>query len=113
MCAIQISIALQFKSEFFPTREHRAVLVFRGGFSDNISNADPFYSEGSARSLLNPKIVFSQPLDEEEDSKLSSDLVNQFIRKSHEILDSHPINIKRARKGLFSANIDRKSTRLN
>lgn len=102
--AINSQVKLPYKFEFYPTRQHRGVLIFRGGFSDNISNADPFYGSGAAKRVLNPKIAFSQPLDEEDDSKLSADLVNQFLRESHKILDKHPINIERARKGLYSAN---------
>ncbi len=95
----------RFKFDFFPTIQHRGVLIFRGGFSDNISDANPFYSGGkSVMSGRSAKFVFSKPLDDEDDSKFSADLLNHFIRHSHNILDKHPINIERARKGLYMAN---------
>lgn len=103
--AINREVKLPFPFEFHVTRGHRGVLIFRGGFSDNISNADPFYGVGYAKKVISPKVVYSEPLDEEEDSKLSADLVNKFIRESHKVLDKHPINLERARKGLFSANV--------
>ncbi len=102
--AINEKVKLPFKFELYPMSQHRAVLVFRGGFSDNISNANPFYGEGFSRIPSNYKMIWAKPLDDEDDSKLSADLVNQFIRKSNEILDKHPINVYRARKGLYSAN---------
>jgi 2,3-bisphosphoglycerate-independent phosphoglycerate mutase len=92
--AINDNVKLPYKFEFVPGVQHRGVLVIRGGFSDNISGAE----------VRNGKLVFSIPMDEEEDSKLSANLVNQFVRKSFEVLDKHPINLSRARKGLFSAN---------
>jgi len=98
------NVKIPFKFEFHPTLQHRGVLIFRGGFSDNITGADPFYSQGSVRINKNKNMVFSEPLDEEDDSKLSANLVNSFIRQSHEILDKNDINSSRARKGLFSAN---------
>lgn len=102
--AINSKVKLPFKFQFYPTVQHRGVLVFRGGFSDNISNANPFYGNGVAHANVKPKISFSKPLDDEDDSKLSADLVNRFIRQSHKILDDHPINRARARKGLYAAN---------
>jgi len=102
--AINTKVKLPFKFKFYPTNQHRGVLVFRGGFSDNISNVDPDYGSGSAFSVKSGKFAFSKPLDEEEDSKLSADLVNRFVRESHRVLDKHPLNKARARKGLHAAN---------
>ena len=103
--AIRQHVKLPFAFEFHPTIQHRGVLVFRGGFSDNISNADPFYGQGFA--IRNPtnRFVFSKPLDDEEDSRVSAELLNAFIRQSHEVLDNHPVNIARVKKGLYSANV--------
>ncbi len=102
--AVNENVKLPFKFEFYPSIQHRGVLVIRGGFSDNISNVDPAYGLGSA-SGTEGKLVFSKPLDDEEDSKLAAELVNGFVRQSFEVLDKHPINIARAKKGLYSANI--------
>ena len=102
--AINENVKLPYPFEFHSTVQHRGILIFRGGFSDNITNADPFYGKGVAYQKEEAKIQFSRPMDDEDDSKLSADLVNAFMRKSHEVLNNHPINIARAKKGLFAAN---------
>ncbi len=89
-------ITTQFKTEFYPSVHHRGVLVMRGGFSNNISKVD-VDSRG--------KLAFAEPLDDEEDSKLSAEFVNSYIRHSFNLLDEHPTNISRAKKGLYAANI--------
>ncbi len=94
--AINSEVKLPFKFEFYPSVQHRGVLVIRGGFSNNISNVD----------AKDGKIVFSNALDDEEEGgKLSTELVNNFVRQSYEVLNKHPINLRRARKGLFAANV--------
>lgn len=103
--AINVGVKSDYPFEFYPTREHRGVLVFKGGFSDNISNADPFYGEGSAKNVLHPKMVWAKALDEDDGSDLSAEIVNRFIRMSHEVLDKHPTNVSRGKKGLYSANM--------
>lgn len=103
--AINQDIKLPYKFEFHPTIQHRGVLILRGGFSDNITNIDPAYGAGLAKAQTKPKIKFSHPIDDEDDSKLSSELLNNFVRQSFKILDSHPINISRAKKGLYKANV--------
>ncbi len=100
---INDKVKLPFKFEFYPGIQHRGILVFRGGFSDNITNVDPFYGQG-VTAMGSRRVVFSKPMDDEDDSKLSAELVNSFIRQSHEILDKHPLNGIRAKKGLYSAN---------
>ena len=102
---INEKIKLPFKFEFRPTIQHRGVLVIRGGFSDNISNVDPYYGRGIAIANAKNKLKFSLPLDDEDDSKFSADLLNKFVKQSFEVLEKHPINIARAKKGLFAANI--------
>jgi 2,3-bisphosphoglycerate-independent phosphoglycerate mutase len=102
--SINREVKLPFNFEFYATNQHRGILVFRGGFSDNISNIDPAYGQGVGISKHTNKVFFSRPLDDEDDSKLSSDLINGFVRRSHEVLDKHALNARRARKGLFSAN---------
>ena len=93
---INENVTLPFPFKFIPAVQHRGVLVIRGGFSDNITKVD---------ATENGKLVWAKPLDDEEDSKLAADLINMFVRRSHEVLDKHPINLERVRKGLFSANI--------
>ncbi len=101
--AINEKVKLPYKFEFISTIGHRAVLVFRGVFSDNFSNVDPDYEDGvSVKSY--DKIRLSFPYDDSSASKLASDLVNTFVQKSFVVLDNHPINLTRKKKGLYSAN---------
>ena len=87
---------------FKPTIQHRAVLVLRGGFSDNISGNDLTYIQG--KSKFNHKIGFSKPLDDDENSQYTANIVNEFVEKAHEILDKHPVNEERRKRGLLPAN---------
>ncbi len=103
--AINDKVKLPFKFEFYPSIQHRGVLVIRGGFSDNITNVDPAYRGGGVNKSEIEKLSFSEPLDDEDDSKLASELVNSFVRQSFEVLDKHPVNLARAKKGLYSANV--------
>jgi len=102
---INAQVRLSSRFEFYPTVGHRGILIFRGGFSDNITNVDPEYGRGVVNKNISPKLAFSHPVDDEDDSKYASELVNNFVRQSFEVLDKHPVNIARAKKGLHSANI--------
>jgi 2,3-bisphosphoglycerate-independent phosphoglycerate mutase len=75
--------------------EHRAVLVLRGkGLSPNVSDVDPHE--------LGP-IHESKALS--EDAKKTAEILNGFVRLSHELLKNHPVNKERVKKGLPPANI--------
>jgi len=75
---------------------HRAALVFRGrDLSDRITDSDP-KKEGE-------RVKRVKALDESAES--TARVVNEFIEKSHEILDSHPFNLKREKAGLPKANV--------
>ncbi len=87
-------IKLAFPFVFQATVQHRGVLVIKGGFSDNITDADPEHS----------KTISAQPLDEDETTKLSANLVNNFIEQADKILKDHPINKYREDKKLLPAN---------
>jgi 2,3-bisphosphoglycerate-independent phosphoglycerate mutase len=91
----EVKLNGKFKFEFIAGVQHRGALVIRGGFSDNVSDVRQ----------RNGRIVFSKNLDEDDDSQLSAEIINQFVRKSFEVLDKNPVNIIRARKGLYSANV--------
>ncbi len=87
---------------FKATVQHRAALVFKGGFSDNITGNDATYSGG--QKLASEKIARIQPLDDDENSQYTANIVNEFLEKAFEILDKHPINEERRKKGLLPAN---------
>ncbi len=95
-------IKITSKFIFEPTVQHRAVLVFKGGFSDNITGNDLTYYQGRSKDV--DKIFFCKVLDDDENSQYTVNIVNEFIEKAHEILDKHPVNEERRRKGLLPAN---------
>ena len=95
-------INLPCKFVFEPTVQHRGVLVFRGGFSDNITGNDFTYLQGKFADVT--KLRFSKPLDDEDNSKYTANVLNEFLEKAYEVLDKHPVNEERRRKGLLAAN---------
>jgi 2,3-bisphosphoglycerate-independent phosphoglycerate mutase len=75
--------------------EHRAVLLLRGdGLDPHVSDADP---HGIA------KVLVSEPLV--PGAERTADAVNEFVHRSFEILDAHPVNARRRRDGLLPANV--------
>ncbi|HTZ41597.1 MAG TPA: alkaline phosphatase family protein [Candidatus Omnitrophota bacterium] len=95
-------IKLPCKFEFVPTIQHRAALVFRGGFSDNISGNDSTYFQGQTK--ITSKVSPIHPLDDEENAQYSANIVNEFLDKAYEILNNHPLNEQRKKRGLPPAN---------
>ena len=97
---------------FKPTVGHRAVVVFRADgrrFSSNISNFDPAYIRKGNISLAQPgakeyDIPRCQPLDGSDEAVVTAALVNELGFKARAILDSHPVNEARKRKGMVPAN---------
>ena len=103
--AKEINTKIKLSNEFVfkPTIQHRGILIIRGGLSDNISSNDVnFYEEGKVRE--SKKTNLCKPLDEEENSQYTANIINEFLQKVFEILDKHPINEERRRKGLMPAN---------
>jgi 2,3-bisphosphoglycerate-independent phosphoglycerate mutase len=95
-------INLPYKFQFKPTVQHRGALVFRGGFSDNFSGNDSTYIQGKASETS--KISLCRALDDDENSQYSANVVNEFLEKAYEVLDNHPINSERKKRGLLPAN---------
>ncbi len=97
---------------FKPTIGHRAVVVFRADgrrFSSNISNFDPAYVRKGNISLAQPgakeyAIPRCEPLDGSDEAVVTAALVNEFGFKARTILDNHPVNEARRRKGMVPAN---------
>lgn len=89
-------IKMPFRFEFKSTIQHRGVLVFRGGFSDNIIGNDPHPYNGKFR--------LCKALDDEDDSQYAANVLNEFMEKVFDVLDKHPINEERRKKGLMPAN---------
>ena len=93
-------IKLACKFEFKPAVQHRGILVLRGGFSDNITNTDSEWKSGR-----DDKFKFSVPLDDDENSKYTANVLNDFLNQSFKILDNHQVNFIRRKKGLLPANM--------
>jgi 2,3-bisphosphoglycerate-independent phosphoglycerate mutase len=75
--------------------EHRAVLLLRGeGLDPHVTDADPHAIT---------KVQLSRPLVPE--AQRTADAVNEFVKRSFEILDAHPVNIRRREQGLLPGNI--------
>lgn len=94
-------IKLPCKFEFKSTVQHRGVLVLRGGHCDNISSID---TEWTTPGKKEKKFAFSYPLDDDENCKNTSNILNKFIDQAFKILNNHPVNLERKRKGLLPAN---------
>jgi 2,3-bisphosphoglycerate-independent phosphoglycerate mutase len=90
-------ISLSKKFVFQPTIQHRGVLVFRGGFSDDILGNDILRNRKSHG-------LFAKAIEDDENSQYTINVVNEFLEKAHELLKDHEINRKRAEKGLLPAN---------
>jgi 2,3-bisphosphoglycerate-independent phosphoglycerate mutase len=95
-------IKLSCRFDFKPTIQHRSILIFKGGFSDNISGNNFAYTQGRVQEMK--KIQACKALDEDENSQHSCNVVNEFLKKAHEALDNHPVNKDRRKRGLLPAN---------
>jgi 2,3-bisphosphoglycerate-independent phosphoglycerate mutase len=98
--------------KFTNTFGHRAVLVIRNKkcpLSSKITNSDPAYTivDGLGVATPNVEMVLKtcEPMEETESARMSADLVNEFIRKTHELWENHSINRKRASEGKLKANL--------
>ena len=74
---------------------HRAALVLRGeGLSHEITDTDP--------NEVGKKVKQCKALS--EDAAWTAEIVNEFMQKAHEVLENHPMNAEREKKGLPKAN---------
>ncbi len=76
---------------------HRGAVVFRGDLSDKVSDVDP--------KKIGEKVKRCVPLVDNEKARFTAEVVNYFVEKSHEVLENHPLNIERAKRGLPKANV--------
>ena len=74
--------------------------MFRGGFSDNISSNDVSLN----LKQKSDKIQQIKPLDDDETSQYTVNILDEFLEKAYEVLESHPLNEERKKKGLLPAN---------
>lgn len=90
---------------------HRAVVIIGSRerkLSPMVENSDPaYYRKGLisvATKSYKPFVKEITPLEDTEEAKVTAELANIFTRKAIEILDKHPINEERRRKGMLPAN---------
>lgn len=90
---------------------HRAVVVIGSDkyrLSPYVSNSDPAYIRKGLLSIavkeFEPYIKPVEALENTEEAKRTAELANIFTEKTIEILDKHPVNIKRKEKGLLPGN---------
>ncbi len=77
---------------------HRGVLVLRGrGLSDKVSDTDPHE--------VGVKVMEAKPLENTKEAKRTAEIINEFTKKVHEVLNNHRVNVERAKRGLPKANI--------
>ncbi|MEM0014906.1 MAG: alkaline phosphatase family protein [Zestosphaera sp.] len=91
---------------------HRAVVVLGSeelSLSDEVENTDPAYRKvGSisvAEKVFTPYVRESSPLSTSLNARVAAELINEFTVKAVEVLDKHPVNSRRERKGLLKANV--------
>ncbi len=91
---------------------HRAVLIIKSKnpLSARITNTDPAYSvskSGIPEALhgFEMKVQRSMQIEKGKSAKLAADLLNEFTEASFEVLNDHPLNLARRKKGLLPANI--------
>jgi 2,3-bisphosphoglycerate-independent phosphoglycerate mutase len=96
---IKLSCGFEFKEGI----QHRAVLVLRRKHSDKITGND---TEWTIPGKKQKTFQYSRPLDgSDENARRTADVVNDLIDQVFKILNNHPINLERKRKGLLPANM--------
>ena len=94
----------------YPTKGYRNVVVFGSelGLSDKISSTDPAYIQVDRVSIAQrdyePKVKRCLPLEDTEEARRAARLVNMFTQETVKVLDDHPVNHERTRKGKLKAN---------
>ncbi len=102
--------------QFKNTIGHRGILVIRsnqGKLSAEVTNTDPAYEKegsfGIARAKFENVIQTCEPVEGIEnflqEAKAAAALTNEFIEKSHRVLEEAEVNKRRVREGKLSANL--------
>ncbi len=77
---------------------HRGVLILRGkNLGEKVSDTDPHKVGERVRECI--------PLVNDESSRKTARIINEFTKKVYELLNNHPENIKRENEGKPKANI--------
>jgi 2,3-bisphosphoglycerate-independent phosphoglycerate mutase len=111
--AVQSEVQLPGASfQFHHTLGHRACLVVRrqgGNLSGQVDNCDPAYQRHGSFSvaLADPgkRVLEARPLQDSEEARAAAELTNEFMRKSYQVLDGHPVNRRRRAEGKMPGNM--------
>ncbi len=89
---------LEVDFHFQETIEHRAVLVLQGsGLGGDVSDIDPHEGDVEFHEAI--------PLVDSDDNIRTAEILNEFTKKSVDILSDHPVNEEREKNGKLPANI--------
>lgn len=90
---------------------YRCAVVFypkEGRLSAAITNTDPAYARigglGVAKAVAGSEVEECRPLDDSAEAWVAAELVNEFTRKSREVMDGHEVNVRRRAAGGLAAN---------
>lgn len=90
---------------------HRCVVVFyprEGRLSAAITNTDPAYARvgglGVAKAAAGSEAEECRPLDDSAEAWVAAELVNEFSRKSREVMEEHEVNVRRRAAGHMPGN---------
>jgi len=82
---------------FINTVQHRAILRLRGpGLSMMVSDSDPHE--------VGRKVLKVHPLKRTPEAEKTAKIVNEALKEFHEVLENHPLNEERKKKGFPPAN---------
>jgi len=98
--------------EFRSTFGHRGALVIKSRnnpLSGEITNTDPAYERVAGLGVVKREVEMvlqrARPMGNTEEAKISAELVNEFVDKSHIVLERHEINTRRVAEGKLSGNL--------
>lgn len=98
--------------EFRSTFGHRGVLVIKSKndpLSGEITNTDPAYERVRGLGVVKKEVEMvlqkAKPTEDTEEAKISAELVNEFVQKSHIVLERHEINTRRVAEGELRGNL--------
>lgn len=90
---------------------HRAVVIIGSRshrLSPYVGNSDPAYARKGLLSVavkdFEPVIRRIEPLEDTEEARITAELANKFTEEAIRILDKHPVNEARRKKGLLPGN---------
>ncbi len=92
---------------------HRCVVAMHpreGKLSGKVTNTDPAYTRlsgglGVVKAHAGTEVEECRPLDDSPEAWTAAELVNEFTRKSREVLDDHAVNATRRAQGFLPANL--------